>query len=165
MTSDPGDSSLIISFLNQKQILKVDRHTGNIIWRRGGRNSDFPLTINQEFFRQHNVTLTDSGRTLLLLDNGIDSVRNYSRVLEFKLDEQNKKVTSFNAYNIPARIIGSRGSVEKVNGDYIICGGISNYILVVNSITGAKKAEIKANQTFYRAYLVNDIRGIKLDKK
>jgi len=161
MTIDPRDSNLILSFLNQNQVLKINRHSGDIMWRLGGRNSDFALTSDKVFLRQHNATLTDSGKTLLLLDNGDDSIRAYSRVLEFKLDEQNKTVTSFKSYSIPARIIGSRGSVQKINDDYVICGGISNYILVVNSITGAKKTEIKANQSFYRAYLVDNIAGVK----
>lgn len=165
MTVDTRDSNLILSFLNQNQVLKINRRSGDIMWRLGGKNSDFPLTSDKVFLRQHNATLVDSNYTLLLLDNGDDSIRAYSRVLEFKLDEQKKTIASFKSYNVPARIIGSRGSVQKINSDYIICGGISDYILVVNSITGVKKAEIKADQSFYRAYLVNDISGVNLNQK
>jgi arylsulfate sulfotransferase len=164
MTLDPRDSNLVVSFRNLNQLIKINRKTGDIIWRLGGRNSDFPLTAAQVFLRQHHPTFIDSN-TLLLFDNGENDIRPVSRILEFKLNEEKKTITAFRAYTIPEPFSGSKGSVQKIGDDYLICGGSSNYILEVNSISGAKKMELLSNQAFYRAYFVKDITGIPLNKK
>ncbi len=157
---DPRDSNLIVSLHNTNQVIKISRKDGTILWRLGGLNSDFALTADQVFLRQHHATLTDSNQTLLLLDNGEKAARPYSRILEFRLDEVNKKVVSFRAYRIPAAFAGTRGSVQKAGDRYYICGGSANYVLEVNNITGEKIMEIKTNQPLYRAYMVDDIKGI-----
>lgn len=160
MCIDPKDSNIIVSMHNTNQVLKISRQTGDIIWRLGGRNSDFDLTADQVFLRQHHATFTANGQTLLLLDNGDKSARAYSRVLEFQLDEQNKKISGFKAFRIPGPFAGTRGSVEKFGDRYFICGGSANYVMLVNSNNGEKIMELKTNQPLYRAYLVNSISGI-----
>ncbi len=145
MFIDPRDSNLIISLRQLNQVVKISRRTGEIVWRLGGRNSDFQLTADQVFLRQHNAVLTDD-KTLLIFDNGEKAQRPYSRILEFGLDEGNKKVTTFKSYRILEPLTESLGSVQK--------------ILLVNSITGERKMRFVANQSMYRAYLVNDITGI-----
>jgi arylsulfate sulfotransferase len=163
MTVDPADSNLIISLRQLNQILKIDRHTGDIIWRLGGRNSDFPLLADQVFLRQHNATLTDDG-SLLIFDNGEKAQRPFSRILEFKLDEKKKIVSSFRSYRIQEPLTETQGSVQKMGDDYLICGGSANYVLLVNSITGERKMRLVANQSMYRAYLVDNIKGIMQNK-
>lgn len=163
MTIDPVDSNLIISLRQLNQIIKINRKTGDIIWRLGGRNSDFQLTSEQVFLRQHNATLTNDGN-LLIFDNGEKAQRPYSRILEFKLDEKKKTVISFKSYRIQEPLTESLGSVQKIGDDYLICGGSANYVLLVNSITGERKMRLVANQSMYRAYLVNNINGVIQNK-
>lgn len=162
MVIDPSDSNLIVSLRYLNQIIKINRRTGDILWRLGGRNSDFTLNTAQVFLRQHNAILTPD-KTLLIFDNGDKAQRPYSRILEFKLDEQKKQVTAFKSYKIPEPITESLGSVQKIGDDYLICGGSANYVLLVNSITGERKMRFTANQSMYRAYLVNDITGIRIN--
>mgnify|MGYP003345548603 FL=1 len=160
MCLDPRDSNLIISMRNLNQIIKIDRKSGNIIWRLGGKNSDFHLTADQEFLRQHNVMLTDSNQTLMVFDNGEKGRREYSRILEFRLDEQKRSVVSFSSFRIPEPFTEHEGSVQKCGGNYLISGGTANYILLVNPATGEKRMELNANQCNYRAHWVKDINGI-----
>jgi arylsulfate sulfotransferase len=160
MFIDPHDSNLILSLHNNNQVIKVSRRTGDIIWRLGGRNSDFELTVEQVFLRQHHATLIDSGRTLLLFDNGEKSARPYSRILEFGLDEVNKRIASFKAYKVPGPFAGTRGSVQKIGNSYYICGGSANYVLEMDGKSGEKLMELKTNQPLYRAYIVQNIDGI-----
>ncbi len=157
---DPRDSNLILSMRNLHQVLKVNRRSGDIMWRLGGRNSDFALSAPQVFLRQHDASLVD-GNTLLLFDNGEQHIRPRSRILEFKLDEANKTVTSFKDYNLTERFSQARGSVAKVGDEYFICGGYAPYLLLVNSKTGEKKMKFRYNQSLYRAYMVADITGVQ----
>ncbi len=160
MCLDPRDSNLILSMRNLNQIIKINRKTGNIMWRLGGKNSDFHLTAEQEFLRQHNVTLTDSNQTLLVFDNGEKGKRENSRILEFRLDEQKRSVTAFRSFRIPAPFSEHEGSVQKCGNNYLISGGTGNYLLLVNPATGTKRMELNANQCNYRAYWIKDINSI-----
>jgi len=161
ITIDPNDSNLIVSFHNTNQLVKINRRSGDIIWRLGGKNSDFILAADQVFLRQHHPTFIDSGCTLMLFDNGDSVMRQTSRVLEFRLDEQKKEVTYFRAYNIPEAFAESKGSVQLAGNDYFICGGSANYVLAVNRKTNNKKMELHYNQTSFRAYFVKGVPGIK----
>ncbi|OJW82586.1 MAG: hypothetical protein BGO69_05715 [Bacteroidetes bacterium 46-16] len=152
MIIDPRDNDLICSFRNQDQVIKIDRETGNIVWRLGGKNSDFVLNDNELFLRQHNATLADNNQTLMLFDNGDKTLRAQSRVIEFQLDENAKTVNSFKAYNIPEPFSQYMGSVQKINDKYFIGGGTGNYVVEINPATGAKSFEMTSNETTYRAY-------------
>ncbi len=148
---DSSDQNLICSFRNLNQIIKINRTTGAIMWRLGGAHTDFPLTADQVFLRQHYVRFTDNGQTLIFVDNGQQAIRANSRILEMHLDETAKAITSFSSYDIPDVFIQYAGSVKKFNGNYFIGGGSANYALQVNYTTN--QVLLRLNQKFssYRA--------------
>lgn len=151
MYVDPRDNNLICSMRNQDQIIKINRTTGAIMWRLGGVNSDFQLSPDQTFLRQHHATLTDNNQTLLMFDNGQVSIRPYSRICEFQLDETNKVITSFKFFNIPEPFNDYTGSVQKIGSDYFIGGGMAHYMLDINYNTGQKVAEYEGTMASYRS--------------
>jgi arylsulfate sulfotransferase len=151
VTIDTNDQNLIVSFRNLNQIIKINRTTGAIMWRLGGNDSDFPLSSDQSFLRQHYVRQTDGGQTLLFVDNGSAGIRSKSRIMEMKLDESSKTVTSYKAYTVPDKFIQFAGSVSKENGSYFIGGGSAGYALQVNYTTNEVYLRINQLQTSYRA--------------
>ena len=148
---DSNDQNLIVSFRNLNQIIKINRTTGAIMWRLGGTDSDFPLTADQSFLRQHYVRQTDGGQSLLFVDNGFAGVRSNSRIMEMTLDENSKTVTSYNAYKVPDKFIQFAGSVKKENDSYFIGGGSAGYALQVNYTTNEVYLRVNQLQTSYRA--------------
>jgi arylsulfate sulfotransferase len=152
MYIDPRDNNLICSMRHQDQVIKINRQTGAVMWRLGNTNSDFPLTPDMVFLRQHHATLTDNNQTLLIFDDGEQLLRPYSRIVEFHLDEVNKVVSSFKYFNIPEPFTDYTGSVQKIGDDYFIGGGPALYLLDVNYNTGQKIIEFKGNKASYRAY-------------
>lgn len=165
MVLDPNDSNLVVSFRSLNQIVKIDRHTGNILWRLGGKNSDFPLEFNQKFLGQHYVKFLDDNKTLMFIDNGNVIARPSTRILEFRLDEANKKVAYFNAYKIPERYIPYRGSVQKVGENLLITGGgyDDGIILLTDPKTDRYLFHLRTRnqQCFYRSYWVDSIYGLE----
>jgi arylsulfate sulfotransferase len=149
---DPTDSNLICSMRHQDQIIKINKQTGAIMWRLGGKNSNFPLTSDQQFLYQHDCTLTDSNQTLMLFDNGDAVARPYSRVCEFHLNFTNNTVTSFKYFNIPEPFTELTGSVQKFGDEYFIGGGTANYMLDINYNTGEKIIEFIGNLASYRSF-------------
>jgi arylsulfate sulfotransferase len=163
ITLDPKDGNIIVSFWCLNQIIKVERGTGNILWRLGGKNSDFPIAAHQRFLGQHSIVFEDSNQTLMLLDNGNDK-RPYSRVLEYRLDEKNKKILAFKAYKIPHKFVGTQGSVAKDGNRYLVGGGRTRYTLLVDPENDKYIFEQRANIRSYRVYKVDSLYGLEKTK-
>ena len=152
---DSTDNNLIVSFRNLNEIVKLNRVTGQIMWRLGGANSDFPQTADQSFLRQHFARVIENGKTLIFLDNGIKGVRENSRVLEFQLDEQSKTISSFKSYTIPDIFVQFAGSVQKEGDEYFIGGGSGSYALRVNYKTNEILFRLNFKSSSYRALKYN----------
>ena len=148
---DSLDNNLVVSFRNLNEIVKLDRQSGQIIWRLGGNHSDFALSPDQVFLRQHYPRLIENGKTLILLDNGHDSIRAYSRILEFQLNQSVKTINSFKSFTIPDNFIQFAGSVKKEGNEYFIGGGSADYSLQVNYTTGQELMRMSLKYSSYRA--------------
>jgi arylsulfate sulfotransferase len=149
---DPRDNNLICSFRNLNQIVKINRVTGEISWRLGGSNSDFPLTAEMKFLRQHNATLTDDNQTLLIYDNGEATERPYTRIDEFKLNETDKTITSFKSFNVRNIFSQYMGSVQKRGETYFIgCGSVPQ-VMEINYNTGTVNFSMTLADHSYRAF-------------
>ncbi len=113
---DPRDNGLIISVRHQDAVVKVDRATGQIMWILGdptGWTGDWEQYLLKPEgdliwpYHQHSPKITPRG-TLLLYDNGnyksippgerLDPVHNYSRVVEYEIDEEAMTIRQVWAY-------------------------------------------------------------------
>ncbi len=85
--------NILLSSRNLSEITKIDKQTGDIIWRLGGNNNQFTF-INDTipFSAQHNITY-DGNHTYSIFDNGNQRFPLHSRALTFHLDETNKTAT------------------------------------------------------------------------
>jgi hypothetical protein len=85
-----SDDSFLFSARHQDWVMKIDRQTGELIWRLGAEG-DFALTDGEWFYHQHDPMITSDG-TLMLYDNGnlrpgLQAGEFYSRAVEYSLDE------------------------------------------------------------------------------
>lgn len=120
-----NDGNLIISSRNLDEITKINRSTGNIIWRFGGLNNQFTfLGDTLRFTYQHAVRRISNGN-ITIFDNGNFHTPSYSRAVEYSLDEVNKTATKVWQYKNTPNIFGSWGGyVQRLeNGNTLICWG------------------------------------------
>lgn len=86
---DPTDNCLIVSCRNMNSLVKVDRDTGEIVWRLGV-GGDFRMAPGDLFYHQHSPEVQPDGN-ILLFDNGTGRPEEhggeYSRALELEIDE------------------------------------------------------------------------------
>lgn len=85
-----SDTSLLISCRHMDEITKIDRRSGDIIWRLGGKNNDFVFigdTIG--FSHQHSINKLTNGN-ILFFDNGNLHQPPFSSSVEYELDEDAK---------------------------------------------------------------------------
>ncbi len=152
-----NDGNLLISGRHTWTVYKVDRHTGQILWRLGGKKSDFQLGPGVPFAWQHNP-LPAGENTIRLFDNennGSVKVLPQSRVIWIHLDMATATATLVKALNNPAGLsVESQGNAQALgNGDTFVgwgqLGRVSEFDpqgkLLFDALLGAQ------NDT-YRAY-------------
>jgi len=88
------DGDLLVSARNTSALYKVDRRTGNVRWRLGGKRSDFSMGPGTQFGFQHDARFHEHGHTISLFDNGprLDGRRPESRAIVLAVDERRKQV-------------------------------------------------------------------------
>ena len=120
------DGNLIISCRHMDEVTKIDRQTGNIIWRLGGihcKNNEFTF-INDPigFSHQHDVRRLSNG-DLSLFDNGNLHDPKFSRAAEYKLDTINMTATLVWEYtNNPSSFSQAMGSMQRLKNQNTIIG-------------------------------------------
>ena len=90
------DGNILISSRRMNEITKIDRSTGDIIWRLGGKNNQFTFLNDPDHplgpTRQHDCRILEDGH-LTVFDNGNLHEPPHSRGVEFELDLDNMTAT------------------------------------------------------------------------
>ncbi|MCB0165380.1 MAG: aryl-sulfate sulfotransferase [Anaerolineae bacterium] len=117
------DGHLLISSRNLNEITKIDRNTGEVLWRLGGKQNEFTfINDNTNFYKQHDIRSLPNGH-ITLFDNGNDREPPYSRVVEYQLDEINKTATLISEYrNKPDIFASALGSAQRLSNGNILIG-------------------------------------------
>jgi Arylsulfotransferase (ASST) len=101
------DNNLLISARETSTVYKIDRTTGEVIWRLGGKKSDFEMDPGTRFAYQHDVRRQPDG-TITILDNGttvfhygIPRAVEEARGIELELDEEKMTAALVREYTHP----------------------------------------------------------------
>jgi len=150
------DGNILFSSRHLNEVTKIDRQTGDIIWRLGGAHNQFTF-INDSigFSYQHAVRRIANG-DITLFDNGDFHVPAFSRAVEYRLDEVNKTATLVWQYRETPDIEGfAMGYVQRMeNGNTLIGWGAGNPTVTEVGPGGNKLYEMSFDPGIYsyRAY-------------
>lgn len=115
------DGNLLVSGRSTHTVYKIARN-GTIVWRLGGRRSDFAMQTGATFAWQHHARRQRDG-TLTLFDNGATpAVEPLSRGLILELDERNRTAALVRQYSHPGVLSGSQGSVQLLENGNVFIG-------------------------------------------
>jgi hypothetical protein len=156
------DGNLLISCRHMDEITKIDRQTGDIIWRLGGKkakNNDFMFTNDElTFSHQHDIRRLSNGN-ITMFDNGNLHSPNFSRSVEYQLDEQNYTASLvWNFSYEPVVYSRAMGNTQRLyNNSSIIGWGIrSEDVRAVTEVkedgTVAFELSLPDNMLNYRAF-------------
>jgi Arylsulfotransferase (ASST) len=122
-----ADGNLLLSARNTQAIYKIDRATGKVAWRLGGKQSDFELGPGTRFGWQHDARWR-SDRTISLFDNEADPpLAKSSRGLLLHVDTEARKVELAAAYTHPAGLLsGSQGNSQFLPDGHVLVGWGAN---------------------------------------
>jgi hypothetical protein len=153
---EDADGNLLISGRNTDAIYKVDRRTGRIDWRLGGRRSDFTPGPGARFAFQHDAEWQPGGR-ISIFDNGASpQVEPESRAIVLKPDAARKTVALVHAFTHPDDPISAaaEGNVELLpNGNWFVnwgFGGASSEFTPAGRLVW--DARLPEGVESYRAY-------------
>jgi hypothetical protein len=143
------DDNLLVSSRNTHTIYKLDRATGEIIWRLGGRSSDFSIESAAMFAWQHDARRHPDG-TVTMFDNGYAR----SRALVLHVDERGRHAAFARSYTRGTTHALSQGNVQVLpNGNVFVGWGAQPY---VSEFTAEGElifdAELDPRYESYRAY-------------
>jgi len=124
-----ADGNLLVSARHTHAIYKLRRSDGGVIWRLGGKKSDFRLGRGVRFGWQHDARRQPDG-TITLFDNHAENPKrgSHSRVLVLRLDERRRTATLVRSYAhpSPALLSTSQGNAEFLPDGHVFVGWGSN---------------------------------------
>jgi outer membrane protein assembly factor BamB len=102
------DGNLLVSSRYTFAVYKIDRNSGEIIWRLGGKKSDFEMGPGTQFSYQHDarrqqdgtITIFDNGDTIFKDSGGPQAVEE-SRGIVLELDEERMRASLVRQYTHP----------------------------------------------------------------
>ena len=120
---DPVDGNLVVSGRNTWAVYKIHRGTGQLLWRLGGKYSDFAMRTGGHFAYQHDVTPHEDG-TLTIFDNeGAPWVDPPSRGLVLSVDEKQHVSSLLREYlHSPPVSSSALGSVQELASGHTFVG-------------------------------------------
>jgi hypothetical protein len=123
-----SDGGLLVSSRSTHTVYKLDRG-GAIVWRLGGKRSDFTMAPGSEFAWQHDVRRQPSG-ALTVFDNGATpAVERVSRALVLELDERAMTAKLARQCTHPPILSGSQGSMQLMaNGNVFVGWGEAPHV-------------------------------------
>jgi len=118
------DGHLLFSARHTWTIYKVNRDTGAIMWRLGGKNGDFSLGPRVRFAWQHDARQHPGSVISLFDDEASPAEANQSRGLFLHVDEAAMRASFMREYRHPKKrlLAGSQGSVQLLADDDVIVG-------------------------------------------
>lgn len=147
-----SDGNLLVSNRNTSQIIKIDRSTGNVLWRLGGKSNEFDLNGDTGFAFQHDIRRLPNGN-ITVFDNGNLHNPRASRQLEYEIDEVNKVVTR--TWQFPddnSRYTYIMGNAQRLpNGNTIGSWAVLNKVTEVMP-NGTLALELGLGEWTYRAF-------------
>ncbi|CAN5668078.1 hypothetical protein BH18ACT11_BH18ACT11_06750 [soil metagenome] len=122
------DGYVTISARRTSTVYKVDRKTGEVVWRLGGKRSDFAMGYGTRTDWQHDARRHPDGR-ITVFDNGGVTEDVESRGIVVEVDEDAMKSTLVGEYTRPHETLAAtQGNVQVLpNGNHFVGWGSEPY--------------------------------------
>ena len=122
------NGNFLVSARNTHALYEIDRKTKKVLWRLGGKKSDFKMGAGTNFAWQHDARRHADG-TITIFDNGAaPPVEKFSRVLVLRTSA--KKATLVRSYHHPQRLLAPfEGNAQFLpNGNIVVGWGAQPYV-------------------------------------
>ena len=157
---DPsGDENLLISSRNTWAGYEIDKHTGQILWRLGGKRTSFRMGPGTGTAWQHDIRWQPDGTISIFDDGDFPKVHSQSRAIRERIDWRTRTVSLVSRYvRSPALLTGSQGNDQTLaagagGGDSFVGWGEQPYFTEFGPDGQALfEAHLPFEDQSYRAY-------------
>jgi hypothetical protein len=116
------EDHLLISARRTCAVYKVDRKTGEVVWRLGGKKSDFKMGTGVRTTLQHDARRNADG-TITIFDNGDVNRGDQSRAIMIEVDEDKMSASLVREYTHPDGLLSdTQGNVQVLPKGNILVG-------------------------------------------
>jgi len=121
--SQDADGNLLVSARHTSAVYKVDRRTGRIIWRLGGKRSDFTMAPGARFSFQHDARRLADGSLRIFDNRAPDAPRRPSSVKVLRLDMRRMRATLVRRFEQPDGMWAeSQGNAQSTGDGGVFVG-------------------------------------------
>jgi outer membrane protein assembly factor BamB len=114
--------NLLVSARNTSALYTLDRRTGAVLWRVGGKRSDFELSPAARFMFQHDARVHADG-SITLFDDGPSSAAQVSRAIRLGVDRSERRVVLQQEFRHPdPHVAVAMGSAQVLADDSVVVG-------------------------------------------
>ncbi len=152
---EDADGNFLVSARNTHALYKIDRATGRVLWRLGGRKSDFAMGPGTRFAWQHDARWRGPGVISLFDNEAAPAYAKRSRGLFLHVDETSRRVELLRAYPSPDGLLsGSQGNLQVLPDGHLFIGWGANPWFTELARDGRVllDASFSAGADSYRAY-------------
>ena len=117
------NGNFLISARNTHAIYELSRSTKKIVWRLGGKKSDFKMGQGTNFEWQHDARRQADG-TITLFDNGAaPPVEKFTRILRLRADPATKRATLVKSFHHPRKLlVPFEGNAQVLPDGHVFVG-------------------------------------------
>ena len=116
-----GEDALLVSARHTHTVYRIDRRTGAVRWRMGGRRSDFTVEPAARFAWQHDARRLEDG-AITLFDNHRKDPPGVSAGLVLDIDESTRTVSLRQRYASAGHFGFAEGSMQRLDGGHVLVG-------------------------------------------
>ena len=116
------NGNLLISGRNTHTLYELSRTQHKILWRLGGKKSDFKMGTGTNFEWQHDARRQTDG-TITLFDNAAaPPAEKFTRILRLRVDTTAKKATLVTSYHHAGRLAPFEGNAQFLPSGHLFVG-------------------------------------------
>lgn len=145
--------NLLLSARNTWGVYKIDKYSGNVDWRLGGKKSSFRMGRGSRFAWQHDARVHKSG-AITIFDNGAaPPVHSVSRGIGIRVRGKNARLIK--DYRHSRKLLsGSQGNAQRLPNGNVFVGWGANRVFSEYSPHGRElfSANLTRGNQTYRAY-------------
>jgi hypothetical protein len=153
---EPGPhDTLIVCARHTRAVYEISKRTGGIVWRLGGKRSDFKMGPGTRFAWQHDARLHPDGTLTIFDDGAAPAVEKHSRALVLRLDMRRKTARLVRAYVHPDGLLSSsQGNMQVLSDGHVLVGWGSEPYVTEFSHAGRVVFDMRFNKgaDSYRTY-------------
>ncbi|MGN6171027.1 MAG: arylsulfotransferase family protein [Solirubrobacteraceae bacterium] len=117
------DGNILISSRNTWAVYLINKKTGKIMWKLGGKHPSFKMGPRTNFEWQHDATLHNNGLVTLFDDAATPKEESQSRALELRISTATHRVTLIHAFkHKPPALATAEGSVQLLRHGNVFVG-------------------------------------------